>query len=191
MPSQETKILGDFLLAPAPLRDFTTLRDFTDIFPRAHRSSPAVQEIYRELQHIRDRDIELIRQDIIDEVKRSKQLRREYARERRHVDDATVAGLDPIALQMEQELSSQSRKKPHTLQTVHSDIEEACQTLEAQIAEIEQENRRALAEVKDVIGALSELRHGRFAPSSSGEIIGEEVMATLKQLEAVCDKPAG
>ncbi|KAI4613490.1 uncharacterized protein J4E87_009791 [Alternaria ethzedia] len=191
MPSQEAKILGDFLLAPAPLRDFTTLRDFTDIFPRAHRSNPAVQEIYRELQHIRDREIELIRQDIIDEVKRSKQLRREYARERRHVDDATVAGLDPIALQMEQELSGQSRKKPHTLQTVHSDIEEACQTLEAQIAEIEQENRRALAEVKDVVGALSELRHGRFAPSSSGENIGEEVMATLKRLEAVCDKPAG
>ncbi|KAI4640968.1 uncharacterized protein J4E79_011754 [Alternaria viburni] len=191
MPSQEAKILGDFLLAPAPLRDFTTLRDFTDIFPRAHRSNPAVQEIYRELQHIRDRDIELIRQDIIDEVKRSKQLRREYARERRHVDDATVAGLDPIALQMEQELSDQSRKKPHTLQTVHSDIEEACQTLEAQIAEMEQENRRALAEVKDVVGALSELRHGRFAPSPSGENIGEEVMATLKQLEAVCDKPAG
>jgi len=104
MPSQEAKILGDFLLAPAPLRDFTTLRDFTDIFPRAHRSNPAVQEIYRELQHIRDRDIELIRQDIIDEVKRSKQLRREYARERRQVDDATVAGLDPIALQMEQEV---------------------------------------------------------------------------------------
>ena len=104
MPSQEAKILGDFLLAPAPLRDFTTLRDFTDIFPRAHRSNPAVQEIYRELQHIRDREIELIRQDIIDEVKRSKQLRREYARERRHVDDATVAGLDPIALQMEQEV---------------------------------------------------------------------------------------
>lgn len=89
------------------------------------------------------------------------------------------------------QLSGQSRKKPHTLQTVHSDIEEACQTLEAQIAEIEQENRRALAEVKDVVGALSELRHGRFAPSSSGENIGEEVMATLKQLEAVCDKPAG
>jgi centromere-localized protein 2 len=208
MSSQEAKILGDFLLAPAPLRDFVTLRDFTDVFPRAHRANPAVQEIYRELQQIRDKDVELVRQDIIDEVKRSKQLRREYARERRHIDDATLAGLDPIALQMEQDvncwseeitlffadnhqLSGQSRKKPHTLQTVHSDIEEACQSLEAQIAEMEQENRRALAEVQDVVGALSELRHGRFAPSSGGEAIGEEVMATLKRLEAVCDRPTG
>lgn len=104
MPSQEAKILGDFLLTPAPLRDFITLREFTDIFPRAHRANPAVQDIYRELQRLRDKDIELVRRDIADEVKRSKQLRREYARERRQVDDATVAGLDPIALQMEQEV---------------------------------------------------------------------------------------
>ncbi|RAR04389.1 glycoside hydrolase family 5 protein [Stemphylium lycopersici] len=185
MPSQEAKILGDFLLTPAPLRDFITLREFTDIFPRAHRANPAVQEIYRELQRLREKDIELVRQDIVDEVKRSKQLRREYAQERRQVDDATVAGLDPVALQMEEELSGQGRKKLHTLQTVHPDIDEACQSLEAQIAEIEQQNEDVLREVQDVIGALSDLRHGRFAPSNSGEDLGEEVMATLKRLEAV------
>jgi centromere-localized protein 2 len=104
MPSQEAKLLGDFLLAPAPLRDFMTLRDFTDIFPRAHRTNPAVQEIYSELQSLREKDIKLVRQDILDEVKRSKQLRREYARERRQLDDATVAGLDPVTLQMEEEV---------------------------------------------------------------------------------------
>ncbi|KAG9185535.1 hypothetical protein G6011_06866 [Alternaria panax] len=185
MSSQEAKILGDFLLAPAPLRDFITLRDFTDIFPRAHHASPAVHEIYRELQRIRDRDVELVRRDIADEVKRSKQLRREYARERRRIDEASVVGLDPVALRMEEELSgAQSRRRPHTLQTMRSDIEEAFQSLEAQIAEMEQEDKTCLAEVQDVVGALSELRHGRFAPSSSGEGIGEEVVATLKRLEA-------
>lgn len=105
MASQEVKILEDFLLTPAPLRDFITLREFTDIFPRAHRGNPAVQDIYRELQRLRDKDIELARRDIAEEVRRSKQLRREYARERRQVDDANVAGLDPIALQMEEEVS--------------------------------------------------------------------------------------
>jgi hypothetical protein len=104
MPSQEARILGDFLLAPAPVRDFINLREFTDIFPRAHRTNPAVHDIYRELQRLRERDIELVRRDIVDEVKRSKQLRREYAQERRQLDDATVAGLDPIALQMEEEV---------------------------------------------------------------------------------------
>jgi centromere-localized protein 2 len=104
MPSQEAKLLGDFLLAPAGLRDFMTLRQFTDIFPRGHRTNPAVQDLYRELQRLREKDLELVRRAIADEVRRSKQLRREYARERRQVDEATVAGLDPLALQMEEEV---------------------------------------------------------------------------------------
>jgi centromere-localized protein 2 len=48
-----------------------------------------------------------------------------------------------------------------------------------------------LTEVQDAVGALSDLRHGRFAPSGGGEDLGEEVLATLKRLEAVCAKPIG
>lgn len=48
-----------------------------------------------------------------------------------------------------------------------------------------------LREVQDVIGALSDLRHGRFAPSASGEALGDEVMITLQQLENVCNNSAG
>jgi centromere-localized protein 2 len=105
MPSTEAKLLSDFLVAPAALRDFMTLRQFTDIFPKGHRSNPAVKELYRELYTLRERDIEAVRQDIALEVRRSKPLRRDYARERRQVDEATVAGLDPVALQMEEEVS--------------------------------------------------------------------------------------
>lgn len=99
-------MLAGFLLAPAPLRDFMTLRQFTDIFPKAHRTSPAVQDLYRELQRLRDKDIDTVRRDIADEVTRSKQLRREYAKERRRIDGATVAGLDAVAQQMEEEVLS-------------------------------------------------------------------------------------
>lgn len=56
---------------------------------------------------------------------------------------------------------------------------------------MEEENQRALAEVQEAVGALSDLRHGRFAQSASGEDIGEEVLATLKRLEAVCTNPTG
>lgn len=104
MPSQEAKLLGDFLVAPAALRDFMTLRQFTDIFPQVHRANPAVQDLYHELHRLRDKDIDVVRRAIAEEVKRSKQLRREYAKERRRVDDAAVAGLDPVALQMEEEV---------------------------------------------------------------------------------------
>lgn len=109
MPSTEAKLLSDFLVAPASLRDFMTLRQFTNIFPKGHRSNPAVKELYRELYALRERDIEAVRQDIALEVKRSKQLRRDYARERRQVDEANVAGLDPVALQMEEEVRRLSR----------------------------------------------------------------------------------
>jgi len=56
---------------------------------------------------------------------------------------------------------------------------------------MEVENIRALAEVQEVVGALSDLRHGRFAQPASGEHLGEEVLATLKRLEAVCTKAPG
>ncbi|PSN61144.1 hypothetical protein BS50DRAFT_593069 [Corynespora cassiicola Philippines] len=192
MPSQEAKLLSDFLLAPASLRDFVTLRQFTDIFPQSLRDNPAIQDLYRELNKLRQEDMDIVRQDVVNEVKRSKQMKRGYARERRQVDDANVAGLDPIALQMEQELSGgRSRKKAHSLQTVHASIEEACESLETQIAELEEESSRGLSDVQEAVGALSDLRHGRFAPSASGEDIGEEVLATLKRLEAACTKQAG
>jgi centromere-localized protein 2 len=105
MPSQEVKLLSDFLLAPAALRDFMTLRQFTDIFPKSHRANPAVHDLYRELQRLRQKDIDAVHRAITDEVSRSKQLRREYAGERRRLDDATVAGLDPIVLSIEEEVS--------------------------------------------------------------------------------------
>jgi centromere-localized protein 2 len=186
MPSPEAKLLSDFLLAPAALRDFMTLRQFTDIFPQAHRANPAVQDLYRELQRLREKDMDVVRRAITDEVSRSKRLRREYASERRQLDDATVAGLDPVALRMEEELSGQGRKKPHTLTSVYSSIEEACQSLETHISQVEDDNASAMAEVEDVVGALSDLRHGRFAQPASGEDLGEEVLATLKRLDSVC-----
>jgi hypothetical protein len=105
MSSQELSLLKNFLLAPAALRDFLTLQQFTEIFPPAQRSSPAIRELYVEISRLRQQDIEDVRQNITDEVKRSKQLRREYARERRHRDDANVAGLDLVALRMEEEVS--------------------------------------------------------------------------------------
>lgn len=104
MPSYEAKLLSDFLIAPASLRDFMTLRQFTDIFPKALHANPAIKQLYNELYTLREKDIDLVRQDIAEEVKRSKQLKRDYAQERRLTDDANVAGLDPITLQMEQEV---------------------------------------------------------------------------------------
>ncbi|KAF2708452.1 hypothetical protein K504DRAFT_382112 [Pleomassaria siparia CBS 279.74] len=192
MSSQEITLLNNFLLAPAALRDFMTLQQFTEIFPPAQRSSPAVRELYAEINSLRQEDMDHVRQNIQAEVKRSKQLRREYAHERRLRDDTNVAGLDLVALKMEEELSGEARRKiPHTPQTIYSAIEEACDNVEAEVVEMEEEIRRALEQVQDTVGDLSELRHGQFKQSANGEHIGEEVLATLRRLEAACANPAG
>lgn len=56
---------------------------------------------------------------------------------------------------------------------------------------MEAESERTLAEVQEAVGALSDLRTGRFAQSASGEDIGDEVLAAVRRLEAVCNNPAG
>lgn len=70
---------------------------------------------------------------------------------------------------------------------MNASIEEACQSLESQIAEMQDENTTALAEINEVVGALSDLRQGRFAQPASGDDLGVEVLATLRRLESVCN----
>lgn len=76
----------------------------------------------------------------------------------------------------------------HTLHTVHADIEQACQSLEAQIATLEQETNRCLHDIHELVGGLSDLRQGRFAQSASGQELAEEVRATLTRLNTVCSE---
>jgi centromere-localized protein 2 len=83
------------------------------------------------------------------------------------------------------------RRKAHTLQSVHSEIEDACVDVEAQIEDMESEIQDTLSEVQDAIGELSDLRYGSFSKSASGGAISEEVLATLKRLEAACAKSSG
>ena len=66
--------------------------------------NPAVKDLYRELHRLREAEIEVVRNDITKEVKRSRQLRRAYAQERRRTEDAHAAGIDPVALQVEEEV---------------------------------------------------------------------------------------
>jgi centromere-localized protein 2 len=87
------------------------------------------------------------------------------------------------------QLSGHSRrKKPHTLQTIHPSIQEACKSIEAEIEELEGDLEGALSEVQEAIGDLSDLRYGSFPKSVGGGDISEEVLATLKRLEASCEQ---
>ncbi|KAF2107271.1 Cnl2/NKP2 family protein-domain-containing protein [Lophiotrema nucula] len=193
MASQERTILSDFLLSPASLRDVITLRQFTDIFPANQRSNPAIKDLYREIYNLRKDDIEIVRENIADEVKASKQLRREYRKARRQDEHANVAGLNLVELETEQELSeSNQHRKPHTLPTIHASIEDACGNLEIEITEMETDIDKALEELKVAIGDLSDLRYGQLSKAATGKgDLSDEVLATLKTLEGACTTSAG
>ncbi|KAF2470704.1 uncharacterized protein BDR25DRAFT_261847 [Lindgomyces ingoldianus] len=192
MAPSEGAILADFLLAPAPLRNFMSLSQFTDIFPVAQRSNPAIKELYQELNRAREADIAHVRQSIKREVKASEQLKRSITRDRQHADRAAVAGLDPVALGMEAELSTHSQRgKPHTLPSICPLIREACDSVAVQVTDMELELQKVRAEVRDAIGGLSDLRYGHF-PRSPGtdDELGDELLATLKRLESACAESA-
>lgn len=185
-------MLADLLLAPAPLPDFTTLRQFTDIFPRGHRDSPAVALLYAELLRLRHHDLDIVRRDISAEVSRSKPLRRAYARERRRIEGPAVAAdhnPNLTMLTMEDALvGPATHSSPHTLDTASAEMEKACRALEAQLAEMEAATAAIRADVGDRVGTLSDLRHGRFAPSHGSQDAGDHVLAPLHRLGFVCEE---
>lgn len=103
MPAKEASLLADYLLAPAALRTFMTLDQFSEIFPRSQQENPAIESLYHELQRLRREDMEEVRANIAAEVKKSRRLQREVAVARRQ-DDHKAAGVDPVALEMEGEV---------------------------------------------------------------------------------------
>jgi centromere-localized protein 2 len=105
MPTKEASLLADFLLAPAALRTFMTLEQFSEIFPRSQQENPVIKSLYDELQRLRHEDVQEVRANIAAEIKRSRPLQREVARARRD-DDHRAAGVDFVALGMEGEVLS-------------------------------------------------------------------------------------
>ncbi len=83
MPPTEAAILNDFLIAPAPLPSIISLQKFTDLFPRSQRSNPQVKDLYDELKGRRSLDIEHVKRNIAQEVRRGEKQRRQVIKTRR------------------------------------------------------------------------------------------------------------
>lgn len=83
MAPTEATILTNYLLVPAQLPAIISLSEFTELFPRAHRSSPQVRRLYRDLQIQRNALIDDAASNIEQQVKRGKALRRDILRSKR------------------------------------------------------------------------------------------------------------
>jgi len=67
-------------------------------------------------------------------------------------------------------------------------MQDACNDLEIEVAELEKEYVTLLADIKSTIGDLSDLRFGKFNRVSgiSGDI-SQEVIKGLERLEYLCN----
>lgn len=87
MAPTEATILANYLLVPAQLPAIISLKEFTELFPRALQSSPQIRRLYRDLQNQRNALIDEVASNIQTEVKRGKVLRREVLRAKREAED--------------------------------------------------------------------------------------------------------
>lgn len=86
MAPTEAAILSNYLLVPAQLPSIISLKEFTELFPRAQQSSPQIRRLYRDLQIQRNALIDDVATSIEQQVKRGKALRREILRSTREAE---------------------------------------------------------------------------------------------------------
>ena len=90
MAPTESTILANYLLVPAQLPAIISLKEFTELFPRAQQPSPHIRTLYRDLQTQRNALVDAVSANIEDETKRGKILRRDVVRARREAENREV-----------------------------------------------------------------------------------------------------
>jgi len=182
-PPTEQTILSTCLVPPAPLPAIISLKAFTALFPRGQQSSPQIRTLYRDLQHQRANLTDSITKNIAEEVKRGNAQRRAVAKAR----GSSGRGAQDDEVDIEQALfgatSNLTVSNPHTLTSILAEMESAVEDIEGEIDRLDEEANELLEGIKATVGALSDLRYGRFA---NGQL-GEQVLKGLSRLETACE----
>lgn len=88
--------------------------------------------------------------------------------------------------------TSSGRSQLHSLETLLEAMEKASDVLEVEARTAEEEAEGLVQEIRETIGALSDLRYSSFAhvggvDGGGTSNIGDEVKTALKRLESVCE----
>jgi centromere-localized protein 2 len=86
MAPTEQKILSNYLLVPAQLPAIISLQEFVALFPRSLQSSPHIRSLYRNLQSQRNAVIDAVAEQIEEEAKHGKAMRRAVIRSKREAE---------------------------------------------------------------------------------------------------------
>jgi len=185
----EQTILTHFLLPPSPLPIILSLAQFTAFFPKSQQSSPQIRILYRDLQTQRASVSDTVARNIILEVKRGNAQRRAVIRGRRVAEGGNKREEDE-EMEVEDALSAPlsntnlPTSKPHTLTSILPSLAAAIDDIETEIELLDEDSERALVEIQEIVGGLSDLRYGRL--SNGG--LREEVLEGLARLDGVCDQ---
>lgn len=191
MAPSESFILSSFLLSPASLHTAVSLQQFTEMFPKRLRSHPHVKALYRELQGIREQDINQVNGNISMETRNGIRQKEEL---RRSVMKTGIDGMsdhDRKEVDMDTELFGQtsglSSEDYHSVSSLLSEMESASANIEQDISDIDQEAAKILSELNTTTSELSDLRYGKTqGPAGNAEEVVDQAIEGLANLEDAC-----
>jgi centromere-localized protein 2 len=191
----ELSMLTSYLLEPASLPTILPYAQFLALFPSQHRSNPQIKLLYRDLQFLRTIDMDVVQENIAAECKRGDRMKVEMLRQLqadgRREDKSGERREVEIDMQLFGAAGSLSgRDRRHTTDSLLRDMEHTCQQLEAEAQHTKVEAEEVLRHMKETVGALSDLRYGKFAKAPSMEVGGMEgeVVKALRGLEEACNR---
>ncbi|KKY32791.1 putative cnl2 nkp2 family protein [Diaporthe ampelina] len=181
MAPTESTILANYLLVPAQLPAIISLKEFTDLFPRAQQASPQVKGLYRDLQIQRNALIDAVASNIETEAKRAKALRREVLRAKREAEDREIDD----EIDIERALYGATTGAPiskHDINSIIPELDSSAHELDASIQALEMEEAELLQSIKQTVGNMSDLRYGRLSNAK----LTEQVLEGLQNVQETC-----
>lgn len=191
-PSEES-ILSNFLLSPAPLPTIVSLQKFTELFPRRLRTHPHIRTLYRELQQVREHDLDRVNENIDQEIRQGERQKAELRKASRAAGVEVANADEQREMDVDLHLFGQNlTTNPddyHSVDSLLAAMEIACANIELEIADVDREAAGLLKELNTTVGNLSDLRYGKLqGPSGTDNTLASETIQGLQNLEEACYK---
>lgn len=192
MAPTEESILGNFLLLPAPLPTVISLQKFTELFPKRLRSHPHIRTLYRDLQQVREQDLDRVTENIENEIKQGEQQRAELRKASRLTGVEASNPNEQREIDMDLHLFGQAAPASgdyHSVASLLAEMEVASANIEHEIADIDREAASILEKLHSTVGDMSDLRYGKLqGPAGTAEDMASQAIQGLQNLEDICYK---
>ncbi|CAG8042330.1 unnamed protein product [Penicillium salamii] len=190
MAPTEESILENFLLAPAPLPTVMSLQKFTEMFPKRLRSHPHIRTLYRELQQVREQDMDRVNENIDSEINQGEQQRADLRKATQAPGVEASNAEEQREMDLDVHLFGQAPTAPgdyHSVASLLAEMEAASANIEHEIASIDEEAAIILEKLQTTVGDMSDLRYGKLqGPAGTAEDMASQAIQGLQNLEDVC-----